>query len=256
MKYTALIIFFSFLISHLAFLPFAYAQTSTGIAVSVEIQDSDAKDGSIIVASPDGYGMTNMAYNPNIYGVLTDTPSIQFSDSSITNTRPVVTLGKAFVLVSTINGDIKKNDYITTSTIAGVGQKADKNGRVLGIALEDYSNSDPQAFEKIQVAVNPNFNTSLGNARTNLIETIKTATEFSPLSQLTSLRYILASAIVLISFAIGFIYFGRIARSGVEALGRNPLAGRIIQLNIVFNLVLMVLIIIVGLALAYLILIL
>ncbi|MEK7517564.1 MAG: hypothetical protein AAB583_03360 [Patescibacteria group bacterium] len=262
MKYSALNkIIFS--IISLAFLSLlfvvsqAHAQSnSSGIAVSANIVDKDAKDGSIIVSSPKGYGTTTIPYNPNIYGVLTENPAIHIQNTEAPGTKPLITWGKAYVLVSGANGKIAKNDYITTSKIAGVGQKADKNGRVLGIALEDYNNPDQKSTGKILVAVNPNFNTSLGNARTNLIETLKNATDFSPLSQLTSLRYILASAIVVLSFIIGFIYFGRIARSGIEALGRNPLASRLIQLNIIFNLFLMVAIILVGLGLAYLILIL
>lgn len=229
---------------------------SSGIAVSVNIIDKDAKDGNIIVSSSKGYGITTMPYNPNIYGVLTENPAMYIQNTETPDSKPVITWGKAFVLVSTVNGKIAKNDYITTSNKAGVGQRADKNGRVLGTALEAYSNADPKSIGKILVAVNPNFNTSLGNARTNLIETLKNATDFSPLSQLTSLRYVLAAVIVVLSFIIGFIYFGRIARSGVEALGRNPLASRIIQLNIILNLFLMIIIILVGLGLAYLILIL
>lgn len=242
-------------------LSFVFAQSfaqsnSSGVAISVNIIDKDAKDGSIIVSTSKGYGITTIPYNPNIYGVLTENPAMYIQNTESPDTKPVITWGKAYVLVSTVNGKIAKNDYITTSNRAGVGQKAEKNGRVLGTALEAYNDTNPKSIGKILVAVNPNFNTSLGNARTNLIETLKNATDFSPLSQLTSLRYVLAAVIVVLSFVIGFIYFGRIARSGVEALGRNPLASRIIQFNIILNLFLMIIIIAVGLGLAYLILIL
>jgi len=62
--------------------------------------------------------------------------------------------------------------------------------------------------------------------------------------------------IVLISFTIGFVYFGRVTTRGVEALGRNPLASRTIQLNLALNLAFMIVIILVGLGIGYLILIL
>ena len=230
--------------------------TSSGTSISITIRDKNAKDGNIISQTSNGYDLSKIAYDPNIFGVVTENPSVYLENTEIPDSKPVATWGKAYVLVSAINGNIVKNDFVTSSTIAGVGQKADRNGKILGTALEDYSNSNPNAVGKIMVAINTDYATSLGNARTNLIETLKSAADFSPLSQLTSLRYILAAAVALLAFATGFVYFGRIARSGIEALGRNPLASRTIQLNIIFNLVLMVVIILVGLALAYLILVL
>lgn len=234
----------------------AQETTSSGTSISITIIDENAKDGNIISRTNDGYNLSKTAYDVDIYGVVTENPSVYLENKEIPDSKPVATWGKAYVLVSAINGNITKNDFITSSKIAGVGQKADRNGKILGTALEDYSNSNPNTVGKIMVAINPSYAASLGNARTNLLETLKSATDFSPLSQLTSLRYILAAIIAVVSFVIGFVYFGRIARSGIEALGRNPLASRMIQLNIVFNLFLMVIIILVGLALAYLILIL
>lgn len=260
MKYPARVKFvFTFLAFFLLFIPFinySNAQTSSGIAISVTIIDKNVKDGSIIVATKKGYELARAAYDPNIYGVMNENPALYLQNAEISSPKPVLTSGKVYVLVTTINGKIEKNDIITSSSIPGVGQKADVNGFALGLALESYSNSDKKAVGKILVAIKPNYNTSFGNIRGNLLETLKSALNPYTLTQLTSLRYILASTIVVLSFVIGFIYFGRIARSGIEALGRNPLAGRTIQLNIVFNLILMVIIILVGLALAYLILVL
>ena len=61
---------------------------------------------------------------------------------------------------------------------------------------------------------------------------------------------------VLIAFTLGMIYFGRSSRAGIEAIGRNPLAKRVIQFTVFMNIVLTIVIVIVGLAIAYLILIL
>jgi F0F1-type ATP synthase membrane subunit c/vacuolar-type H+-ATPase subunit K len=62
--------------------------------------------------------------------------------------------------------------------------------------------------------------------------------------------------IVLLSFVLGLVYFGRASRAGIEAIGRNPLAKRAIQMSIVMYVALSIVIILVGLAIAYLILIL
>jgi len=62
--------------------------------------------------------------------------------------------------------------------------------------------------------------------------------------------------VTITSFILGFVYFGRVARSGVEAIGRNPLASRIIQFNMLLHIVMSMVIVLIGLAIAYLILIL
>lgn len=234
-----------------------YAQSkSVGTAVSILIVDKNVTDGNIIASTPKGYGLTTTAYDSNIYGVYTESPAIFLQNTADSQTKPVTTSGKASVLVSSINGNIKKNDFVTTSTISGIGQKATRNGMVLGTALQDYSSSNQKATGKILVAVNPHFNAAFADNKTNVLEVLRNASDPTTLTQATSLRYVLAAGIALISFGIGFVYFGRVTSSGVEALGRNPLASRMIQLNLILNLVLMVVIVIVGLGLGYMILIL
>jgi hypothetical protein len=257
MKYTAYIVSTILLFLSVIFPVSTYAQNeSAGTAFSTTIVDKEVKDGNIIAATPKGYGLTKTAYDSNVYGVYTETPAIFLKNTNDPQAKPVTTSGKSNVLVSSINGNIKKNDFITTSTIPGVGQKATRNGMILGTALQDYSSSDKNKVGKILVAVNPHFNASFEDSKTNVLEVLRNASDPSTLTQLTSLRYILAAGIVLISFVIGFIYFGRITSKGVEALGRNPLASRMIQTSLVINLFLMVVIVAVGLGLGYLILIL
>ena len=258
MKYSSLIIFIVSLSILLLLSPISiYGQnTSTGTAVSVLLNDKNAKDGNIIVSTPKGYGLTSTSYDSNMYGVLTKSPAVFLQNIDDTASKPVIISGNAYVLVSSINGNIKKNDFITTSTIAGIGQKATRNGMILGTALEAYNNSNQKVTAKILVAVNPHFNASFADTKTNILEVLRNASDPTTLTQLTSLRYVVAAGIVLVAFGIGFIYFGRVTSSGVEALGRNPLASRTIQLSLVFNLILMIVIIIAGLGIGYMILIL
>jgi F0F1-type ATP synthase membrane subunit c/vacuolar-type H+-ATPase subunit K len=73
---------------------------------------------------------------------------------------------------------------------------------------------------------------------------------------LASLRYLLAFLIAIIAFVLGFIYFGRVVRVGIEAIGRNPLARRMIQITMLFNILITIVIVLAGLLIAYLILVL
>lgn len=228
---------------------------ATGIALPILINEKAVKDGDIITGTSDGYKLSSYAFDPSIYGVVTANPAIFLREKNSKATS-VISFGKALVRVSTINGPIKKNNPVTSSKIKGVGQKADTNGFILGIALENYSNSNQNAIGKILVSIDPHYDASFTGARTNLIQNLKTAAGAPLLSPLTTLRYLLAAIVAIVSFVIGFIFFGRIARTGVEALGRNPLAARTIQLGIIINVVLTAGIILIGVGIAYLILIL
>lgn len=256
MKHTVLIVATFFLLTLSILLPIQiYAQSmSVGTAVSVLIADKNVKDGSIITSTLKGYAPTTIAYDSNMYGVYTESPSVFLQNTDDPRAKPVTTSGKAYVLVSSVNGNIKKNDLITTSAIPGVGQKATGNGMILGTALQDYSSSDKKATGKILVTINPHFNSSVADARNNLFEALRNVSDPGILTQIGALRYVAAAGIVLAAFIIGFVYFGRIANTGVEALGRNPLAKQAIQLNIIFNLIVIVVIIIAGLGIGYLIL--
>ena len=228
---------------------------ATGIGLPIVINEKAVKDGDIITVTSDGYKLSSYAFDPSVYGVVTTNPAIFLREKN-SKATPVISFGKALVRVSTVNGPIKKNNPITSSKIKGVGQKADVNGFILGIALEDYSNSNQNAIGKILVSIDPHYNSTFIGSRTNLVENLKAVASAPTLSPLTTLRYLLAAIVTILSFVIGFIYFGRIAKTGVEALGRNPLAARTIQLGIVINVVLTAGIILIGVGIAYLILIL
>ncbi len=236
----------------------AFAQTeyvSTGIAHPVLINEKSVKDGDIITVTSSGYKLTSSPYDPSTYGVVTAIPAVAFRQIN-SKTTPVISFGKALVGVSTVNGAIKINDPITSSSIRGVGQKADINGFILGTALENYSNSNKNSIGKILVSIDPHYNSSFTESRTNILKSLR-ATAGAPLaSPLTTLRYLLAALVAIVSLVIGFVYFGRIARAGVEALGRNPLASRVIQIGIIINVALTIGIILIGVGIAYLILIL
>lgn len=259
MKYSALIKFifrltvFIFLLTS----PItSYAQeASSGVTISITIIDKNAKDGNIIVSTSKGYALSKIPYDPNIYGVITENPSLFIENINLSDTKPVLSKGKAKVLVSTINGNIKTNDLITTSAIPGVGQKETINGFILGVALQNYTEPNKDKIGKILVSINPRFNGSF-TAQGNLLQLLRSGLDAFPLAPLASLRYVLAGIITTITFVLGFMYFGKVARTGVEALGRNPLAGRMIQLSIVLNLLLTLAIMAIGLGIAYLILVL
>lgn len=221
-----------------------------GVAHSIRIDDVNAQDGDIVSSTDKGFVLANSPYDALMYGVISENPAVAIENQGLEKGKLVMTTGITLARVSTKNGAIAQGDFISTSDVAGVGQKADKSGYILGTALEGY---DKGEVGKIRVSLNIRFNSSL-NPRTNLIETVKLGIAAPFLTPLGSLRYLLSALIAIISFVLAFASFGRVAKTGVEAMGRNPLAGRLIEVTVVVNVLLTALILLVGLAISYLIL--
>jgi len=224
---------------------------SLGVAVPIEIE-GDIEPGSIVCSKEGGHFLCNEQYAASIVGVVVDKPPIAFVGQEL---PLALNSGNAIVRVSTVNGVIKKGDLITTSEKPGIGQKANVNGFVLGMSLEDFNSEDPEDIGQILVSINIHPTSSFVGSRSNLVASIRQALSAPVVAPLDSLRYFLSFIISLISFALGFIYFGRVVRSGVEAIGRNPLASRAIQATVVVNIVVTVVIVLTGLAISLLILI-
>lgn len=230
--------------------------SSSGIAISIPIDDENAQDGDILCSYQEGIKRCQNPYDPAMYGVYATNASASIEDEELENAIEVVTEGVTLVRLSTINGNIEEGDFVTSSEKVGIAQKTTKNGYVLGTALEDYEQDNPDEISKILVALNIHPAAGLTGPRTNLLNVLRSGLTTPLLEPLDSLRYLLAILIVVLSFGLGLVYFGRIARAGVEAVGRNPLARAMIQFSVILNIFLTIVIVLVGLGLAYLILIL
>lgn len=229
--------------------------TSSGIAIPLPVSE-DVEDGDLICTRQGGNFKCSQEFDPAMVGVYSENPSAEIEDEDLVGARSVITSGVAKVRVSSIGGNIAEGDFVTSSSLPGIAQAAVRNGYVLGTALEEYQSDDPQSIGKIAIVVNIHPNASIAGPRTNLINIIREASSIPVFEPLESLRYLLAILIVLIAFTLGLIYFGRASRAGIEAIGRNPLAKRTIQFSILMHVTLSIVIILAGLAIAYLVLIL
>lgn len=230
------------------------SQTSFGIANYYTISDKNAKDGEIVSFSPKGYFLSKTPYDPQMIGIITDHPAVSFEIANNAQKTPVLSTGTASILVSTINGNIKKNDPITSSPIPGIGMKATQTGYMLGSAMEDYSSKNKNAYKKITISLNIQLhslaqNNSVSGKFGDVFSLSAIASTEDPVMVF---RLVMAAIIIITSFVFSFFSFGRIATNGIEALGRNPLAARMIHLGIILNVVINVGIIIAGVFMAYL----
>jgi len=249
---------FSFLF--FSFIPHVFAQGSVegaatlGIANLVNTNVPNIKDGSVVSSSPNGAVLSYIPYDSQVLGVVSHDAAISISTNNSSDTVPVISNGTIYVLVSTQQGNIKKGDYLTTSTIPGIAVKATNSGYVLGTALEDYSDPNTKDTDLIAADLNlhyfntkPTFAGSLSDIFKLVL--LPTSTSVSPI-----FKYIVAAVVVLASMILAFLTFGRTAAKGVEALGRNPAASKIIHLGIIFNVGIVVVIVLAGLTVALMIL--
>lgn len=224
---------------------FSNAAGGEQVAKLANIVDKDVRSGDIIAFAEGSYRLSRKTYDSNIAGLAIGNPAVSLSQSQGEGEIPIISSGIANVRVSTVYGQIKKGDYITTSVIPGIGGKASQQAGTIGIALDNYENADPKLFGRIPIWV------SIQGGAPASVNYLDYFTRIP--SKL--LRYLLAFLVAGASIIIGLIYFGKVAKSGVEALGRNPLAANVIQVGIFFNLLLTIGIIGAGIFIGYLILI-
>lgn len=220
----------------------------------VELVDKNVKDGSLISSGSKGGILTNVPYDSQVLGIVSRDAAIIINTSSGQNGAPVISTGMVYILVSSKDGDIKKGDLLASSSIPGVATKALKEGFVLGTAMENYVNSDKKKVDKIAANLDLHYFNSKPVFPGTLSDVFKLVLLPTKEGPGPLFKYIMASIVVLGSMILGFLSFGRAAAKGVEALGRNPAASRIIHLGIVFNVTIVVAIAAAGLVVAFLIL--
>lgn len=262
-----LVLFFSLLLSNLSLAGFIQAQSQpTEITSTFDIADKQAVDGDIIVFSQSqGLIRASAAYDVRLFGVLQRNPLLVYRRSD-NGGDPLLRSGVVLVNVSTLNGEIKAGDYLTSSEIAGLSEKASESGYVIGTALASFSAKDGTSIDykptyapnqgkkitvgKVMAAVRIEY-ADLSSARSaNRLFSYFSAAMFrniqDPQRFTEIFRYIASGLVVLVAFAVGFLTFTRSIPKSIEAIGRNPLAAGAIRFSIILNIVFTILIGLVG----------
>lgn len=251
----------------------AYAQSATptpatstsplsftgAIASTYSISDGDVRDGDIISLNEQSrtFALSRAAYDENVFGIAVSRPAIVFRGGA--GEVPVVQSGRARVNVSTLNGPVQEGDPITTSPVPGVGQRADYGrGTVLGFALEPFTASaasetvsyEGEEYGAGQVLTAINIREYAAEPTDEQPGDTETGGGLGESSFVDVLRYMIAGAIALLSLYTSYSNFGSNIAKGVESIGRNPLARRSIQLTVAFNVILLVVVSVLGLAMS------
>lgn len=202
-----------------------------------------------------------------------DSPVTLSSQDQTTQQVFVATTGRYFVLVSNQNGAIKKDDYITISSLAGVGMKADgKQSRIIGKALSGFDgksnvsgqttvkNSDkkdiPIALGLLAVDINVGRNPIEQTAESIVpgLEVLqKAAGTIADKPVAPAQIYLGLVALIVTAIVAGSILYAGV-RTSMVAIGRNPLAKSSVMRNLLQVVVTSIIILIIGVTAVYLIL--
>ncbi len=157
-----------------------------------------------------------------IYGVAVDpaAPPITASQSGLKVF--VVTAGVYPVLVSSQNGPIKAGDYLSMSSTDGTAARLKGQTFVLGRATENFDGTSGSTG-KISVAIAPGKNPLLSEdtAVPTILRRLGESIAGKPVS---SARIYAALGIFLITASVAFSLLWVGIRSGMVAIGRNPLS--------------------------------
>jgi hypothetical protein len=209
-----------------------------------------------------------------MYGVAVDPQSLSLTVSSgnVTNETYVATAGTYPVLVSTQNGPIKENDYITISAIDGVGMKASTdekvvlgragtnfNGKSNGIGNVSLKDTKGQSAKTVTLGIipvvvdikhNPNQKSTKA-AVPNWLQRIGTAVAEKPVSAIRIYISIFITGVSVVA-AITILYGG--VRNSIISIGRNPLSKKSIFRGLLEIVLTSIIVLIVGLFTVYLLL--
>ena len=202
-----------------------------------------------------------------------DAPVTLSSDDQTAQQVFVATTGRYNVLVSNQNGPIKKDDYITISSLAGIGMKADgKQPRIAGKALSGFDGrSNVSSRMTVKTSDNKEIPIALGLIALE-ISIGQNPIEDKPESIIPGLEFLHRAAGViadkkvapaqlylsLVALIVTAIISGSILYAGVRtsmvAIGRNPLAKTSVMRNLLQVVITSIIILIIGITAVYLIL--
>jgi hypothetical protein len=204
--------------------------------------------------------------------VPASTATITLTPDKVTQQQVLVaTSGRFQVLISNQNGPIKVGDYITVSSIAGVGMKADENQtQVIGRAVSAFTGSaNVLGTVKVKNTQGKESNVSLGMATVDMtishnplfnkpsdfvpgfLQNAANGVSNKPVS--VARIYLSMTVMLVTAFLTGLLIFSGV-RAGMVAVGRNPLSKKSIIRSLIQTVIAGLIIFIAGVFAVYLLL--
>lgn len=225
---------------------FAFVMFLNTSAVLATVAESfsatvDARPGALVSLSADDPNKVDLASTSNeakYFGVVTSATASNIVIKNNAKDVYVTSSGETDVLVSGINGDVRKGDTLTLSGIEGVAAKQDKsvNRRIIGVALSDFDAKTAVSYN-LQNSKN-NESIAVGFVKVRLNEQIVYTNDLKKdkagiigflgdlvgrdVSFLRATLSLIAFTLCLVAAAIFMVIS---LHGSFVSLGRNPLAG-------------------------------
>jgi len=239
------------------------SSTNLEVGLIVELQPNSSSNVKVLTQA-NATRMFGVVVNPN-------NAAVSISSSNSAYPTYVATTGNYQVLVNNENGSIRVGDYITISSINGVGMKAEASDQIIiGKALSNFSGTS----DSLGSTILKNSNGRTSTVQLGLVD-VSIAIAHNPLQQSTrpDLPSFLLSAgktvankpvsegriyISLVILGISAIISGSMLyagiRSSIIAIGRNPLSKRSIIRSLIQVTLTSLIVFILGLFAVYLLL--
>lgn len=221
-----------------------------GVAHASLSQGFPAKDaitsGSLVSLASDGTSveaasLTNVS---RLFGVAVPDSAapISLGGSNATGQVQIVTSGSADVLVSTEGGTIHVGDYVTVSSISGVGEKVPAGShRIIGTAQADFDGSGSDTAKRtisdssgakhevtigqvpVVIAIST-YTNNTGNQGYQLPVWLQNFSNQLAGRSVAPVRIILASIILIVTLISITVLLYSAVRNSIISIGRNPLS--------------------------------
>jgi hypothetical protein len=225
----------------------AYQSPAGAVAMAVAFSGAQVAYGDLVAYDPgtNTYSLTSGPNDPNIYGVVVQSPALLFQPGSSASV-PVTSSGTALVNVTLENGAIKPGDPLTSSSIPGKARRANPGEHVIGTAAEAFSGQSGVQLQipggskvlsgtiSVDVNVAGNAPASASSAQCSSL-TCQLFGVVDPTLARALIRYLLAALIAMLSLTLAFRSFMSDANYGVVSMGRNPLASSSIRSMVLLN---------------------
>jgi len=200
--------------------------------------------GALVAISSSNSNAVTLATNENVSS-LTGVVSSYTGQSTASVGQGqvlVASSGTSYSLVSDINGPITKGNYITASTVAGVGARAIQSGTMVGTAQVNFSGHEPGDISKsvkigsivktihigqipVQLQVGPESLDS-GGLDSYIPPEVQNLADNIAGHPVAALRLVLAGLLIIIGLVGSSVILYAAVRNSMVSIGRNPLARR------------------------------
>lgn len=184
-------------------------------------------------------------------------------------TVQVATSGIVPINVSTVNGNIKSGDQLTSSPIAGFAMKATSPGKTIGRAVQDFSSSSngaqirdvsdskgkqvKVAIGQAQVAIQLSDWAGTSGASNPFVDNLQSVASQVIGRQVNAASAMIAAFVLSIAILVSGIVLFSSVTSSIHSLGRNPLSHSVIRRSLTQVILLVVALMTASVLVAYLI---